>query len=1374
MAKIFLKKTRNHKRGFSLVVALVMMALMLLIAISLVSFVVLETQISSYRIRRYQAQTNAISGLRIALAQLQMLTGDDQRVTATADILGNGGSQNPSLPSGTPYRGKKYWTGVWATGNLDKSDKTKLHDWDYAAPDNKPFLGWLVSNYDSESGRFEPYTLPVNKMTATTFDKSLVSKAISAYSVEDESNELITLVGAGTLGKKNGWEDNIVKVRRVPIEKITNYQHPPKTTGSFAYWVGDEGVKARINLPDNYDNKASSVDEWYKGFRSTPQRLAGEAIDTFGDLKEIWTQDLSNSLEVGATKLPYVVTIGDLAEYLDKTDAASLRDFRKYYHDISFYSKGVESDVYNGGLKTDLSLAFEMPWNAGENFEKGFRDYPQFHGSGDTNKMNLLSHFNVPNDNTTSWWLNQPTDGLGFVYEFDTKNNAELGHRSGQSKSIAILRGPTWDVFRNYYRFYKKEVETTGYRGFKPASDTSFTAMGIRPYTYVDGRESPNATSVSGSGKTYNGFFSLKGSVGTMALRGQQDTGQRLVTPMIDGDRIVIPQAMRIAPVILRFVFRFSLVFNQDTYALCMDPMMVLYNPYNVPIEFFGVGTFFTKYYPVSFNLVRTDGQQWPEFGYYDRQKTGLFKVSGDMPVDLYYYTNNVYMVRSHAFRFFAGTNSLDRAPSGTIRLQPGEIKAVFPASKERPKLSGMGTREVVASMGKTTFELSSVAGYALPFKNYIGHETSALTEDELENLRSATFRVDLRGSWGECDMYSFYLFYPKGSNDQNLTTVDALTRFWAATALGDDNDVGDESLIQSFSSHRLTLYPYARKNNFVGKTFSASGGSGWNASVIKQPIADINIYKAPASYTPLASPLLTNVRPWVCEPRNFNSANSNIINGTEVENFSTAGVGWVSEILPAKNEFSPIENVGGNAFWGDDISSSDGQTNVVLFEIPTQPMTSLGQFQSVDASWCEQETSYIVGNSYPPVGLDLSNRQSGVKALYDDTDITTKFRQPFADHSFAANLAIWDRYWFSTINFGDRDGQIKQINEFARNIIENKENCLPNKRVEFIRSRDKAKFAAEDIEKDFLDPNKVTRNFYYTGMFNVNSTSKEAWKAMLGSLHEQYLKIDGAFSEVQNYPIVRFANIIGSKLGGYVGGAGSQSQINDSFGDEGEVWRWYRSLDEKELDSLAEKIVDEVRERGPFMSLADFVNRRAYSANLEHARRGALQAAIDKTTLNNGNDIAESTPNVSEYKNLIPDNAKPSGRAGGPGYLSQGDILSCLGGGMSVRSDTFTIRAYGDVVGLDGNPVARAYCEAVVQRTPEWMEEQDDEMLYSPDKYSFDSLVFKRNYRNEKPDATHVFFEKFERNTNLKAVNRLLGRRYRVVSFRWLTPNEI
>ena len=99
---------KRSRRGFSLVVSLVMMALMLMIAITLVSFVYVQARLTESKLKRSQAQINAISGMRIALGQLQLLTGDDQRVTATADLFG--AAENSSLPSGSEaFNGKRFF-----------------------------------------------------------------------------------------------------------------------------------------------------------------------------------------------------------------------------------------------------------------------------------------------------------------------------------------------------------------------------------------------------------------------------------------------------------------------------------------------------------------------------------------------------------------------------------------------------------------------------------------------------------------------------------------------------------------------------------------------------------------------------------------------------------------------------------------------------------------------------------------------------------------------------------------------------------------------------------------------------------------------------------------------------------------------------------------------------------------------------------------------------------------------------------------------------------------------------------------------------------------------------------------------------------------
>ena len=113
----------------------------------------------------------------------------------------------------------------------------------------------------------------------------------------------------------------------------------------------------------------------------------------------------------------------------------------------------------------------------------------------------------------------------------------------------------------------------------------------------------------------------------------------------------------------------------------------------------------------------------------------------------------------------------------------------------------------------------------------------------------------------------------------------------------------------------------------------------------------------------------------------------------------------------------------------------------------------------------------------------------------------------------------------------------------------------------------------------------------------------------------------------------------------------------------------------------------------------------------------------------------------------------------GFPGYLLQGDVLQALGPVLTARSDTFRIRAYGDKTTTsrqDPNleiTTARAWCEAIVQRVPEPVEKLSDDSTEEEDLIQRPEDV-ETNYRS----AGKPYF----------------GRRFQVVSFRWLEKDEL
>ena len=120
--------------GFALVATVSMMVLLTLVAIAMLSLSTIEQRSSggSANEADRMARANARMALMIALGELQEAAGPDQRVTATASILGN--SANPYASGTTALDGREHWVGVWDTSNYSPAD-----------PDNKTFVRWLVS-----------------------------------------------------------------------------------------------------------------------------------------------------------------------------------------------------------------------------------------------------------------------------------------------------------------------------------------------------------------------------------------------------------------------------------------------------------------------------------------------------------------------------------------------------------------------------------------------------------------------------------------------------------------------------------------------------------------------------------------------------------------------------------------------------------------------------------------------------------------------------------------------------------------------------------------------------------------------------------------------------------------------------------------------------------------------------------------------------------------------------------------------------------------------------------------------------------------------------------------------------------------------------
>ncbi|MGB1128443.1 MAG: hypothetical protein ACPG4K_00235, partial [Haloferula sp.] len=376
--------------------------------------------------------------------------------------------------------------------------------------------------------------------------------------------------------------------------------------------------------------------------------------------------------------------------------------------------------------------------------------------------------------------------------------------------------------------------------------------------------------------------------------------------------------------------------------------------------------------------------------------------------------------------------------------------------------------------------------------------------------------------------------------------------------------------------------------------------------------------------------------------------------------------------------------------------TSSAGQTHVAIFDVPRTPLVSIGQFQHAHLARYGFEPGFVFGNSYANPRIPLDQTMVENFAGIDD------FRM--VDISHATNEAIWDDCFFSTIGkdyMGGGRGSLDKVMPFKA--FANGDRQLTNSRHRLRPLPGDDSFDTILEEAGENGARAIAARILVEGAFNVNSTSKEAWKAVLSSMADfemPVLSADGSSAAWETPEGIRFPRF--GHLMDADGWEPSDGPRDPSY------WRGFRQLSAGELDKLAEEIVVEVRERGPFRSFADFVNRDPDSDRELSQRKGALQAALDRAINNQdagtiGNEAA--LPNGSLFSNAAKDESESAGHAG---YLLQGDILQNLAPIMQVRSDYFRIRAMGEATDKDGKVIARQYCEAYVQRVPEYLDSED------------------------------------------------------------------
>ena len=283
-----------------------------------------------------------------------------------------------------------------------------------------------------------------------------------------------------------------------------------------------------------------------------------------------------------------------------------------------------------------------------------------------------------------------------------------------------------------------------------------------------------------------------------------------------------------------------------------------------------------------------------------------------------------------------------------------------------------------------------------------------------------------------------------------------------------------------------------------------------------------------------------------------------------------------------------------GRGFIVTGFNAADGLSRCVIAELPVRPLVSLGELTHWDLRY---------ENPIPPYAINLIGNSDASPLLPSDAVVNARDSRRTVnlqyDDSYCANHLLFDDWFFSSIAPDpDEFGQTGRTQEQTYGDWVNGELPLPNRAYRpLLEDRAAAgigRNGAGQLYQDHVNPvdawRTIASRLEVEGMFNVNSTSVTAWRALLGHARKQrvpYVAEGGRagwraeLSDESDYVFSRFS-IAGDVEAGQRGTSGAFPEATEFAG--------YRTVDDDFLDALAAEIVIQIRERGPFLSLAEFV----------------------------------------------------------------------------------------------------------------------------------------------------------------------------------------
>ncbi|MFK7852413.1 MAG: hypothetical protein AB8D78_15670 [Akkermansiaceae bacterium] len=1326
---------KKPKSGFALVATVLLMVLLSILALGMLSLSAVSVRTSSRSDASAEARANARMALMMAIERLQSELGPDQRISANGSIL-----------STSPVRHPR-WTGVWNSWKAESIEGGTPISSHQTIEGVSASDGQMAPTYQSNrEDYFRSWLVSVNPQNSVQLSSAL-NLELTGDVLPDGQADAVALVSNGSVSEltdPNSGESNEVVV---PLVSVTDKDGSTKT-GRYGWWVGDESQKARV-MADSYVTSPASNDA-EKIYRAQSPGSTGTA--TIAGL-----EGLTDEAQIDG--LASLATLDLVDANRDENDTRKPTD---EFHSITPYSYGVLADVREGGLKRDLSTILEQPIsreNDGQEFMLYEFDDPRFPFQSNPNDERRANS-------------RVPIQDLAAYYQlYDHQAGFANGRREGVQYTSTALPNTL-------------QVKVPDHDGGSKNRERL-----IREYTSLYRR--PVVTKVQ--------FL-----VGVSAQ------------PITDADRQMVLDQMDQTtgnPPRARYP-NLEPIRDSDTHKLRLGimPMVTLWNPSNLPLVMDATQRLRYNNPPfgIRWRKHRSDGEDfestWFNLGYASNPGSGTSNGQGG-GFDL---LKLRFAPGSERIVFEPGEVKVFSVPSSAAANLTEEGNVLQLSTED----SHLDTVNEWDPFGVFLMRNSAAIGHnyvdapdVIRFDNLqraqcmVFSPSDKITFSIEPDNENVTVRADGRSASSNIEGAGFsLLMVDEGYQSGHWSTwSDSLRHNFMLSRNGNTRDADKKANLRKFHGELMFPgFPGEEKFEFDSEANAIQGSQIIAASNADEIIAvtDFSLSIGCESST-TASGGFGGGRRITSRPF-LHSATAAMPFIAQSEKDSLYDYGWdwqVSKINTVEDSIMQAKPDSGNGYYGGGYTVELGTTHVIQSEVPILPSISIaslshahlggfslayaipvGENPDTDTFWWKsgpvkspsgvayQRTTASGQNGLAPHIVQAIGNSYAHPNIPADKAFTTKertfdldegaFEIPYVDHSYLANKALWDEFFFSSIApqpsnvelFGGVDRSAKDVaEEFFQLENDSPSIALPNRRMRPYTSGLNPEsldelFNETDLFSDGL-ADKIAAHLMVQGAFNINSTSADAWKIFLSSLKGKPVAyLDGGSTpqeETADGATVSSASLLKA--------APIQTSEIQGPNTPPSQWAAGRELTDQEIEELANAIVKQVKLRGPFLSLSEFVNRRLESGNPDLAKMGALQAALNDSEVSINANFRQSNRTMdSEVAGI---NFEFPEAAGGPiaygssAYVDQADLLRGFAGQLTPRGDTFVIRAYGDSLDVNGDVQARAWCEAVIQRTPEYIDPTD---------------------------------ESYVRQVDLTPANQNFGRKFTIQSFRWLNADEV